>query len=454
MANRRVVIVTAIVLVAAAMGIQASEHFGGGAGGGGMQGGGAGMRSSGGGGGMRPSGGGAYHPAPVQAARQPMVINMGRPSSGYNRNFPSHGNFQPAPRANPSPLARPSWGHVDWSQGAGFGQSGSAARPDQVRQTQASSWSSRAPYGTFHPSAGMRMASVQHHHPYTLGYVRHKLRKLGVTSEPSLITDRSEIIHTDSAHSTITYPTQGPRGAVLSSHQFDPRGAADAARVRTQMALVNDPGWRANVESYNGIENRAGHYYWHQDHGFNYCHYLDDSGYHWYGWYMDDGFFWTRDFDGRWWWYDQADMRWDFYNADYWWWQDPDHVGDLYCYNDGDYIPVNSAQDQIVVSQPDSSDYQVFTSPDGSRTVKLVAGGADAFLYDNSNPPAFDPVYMASGVQSVEFSDTSDGRPLEIVLKLDDGSFDLFDAQGQAYGPGNNDSDAASYNQNPDPANP
>src|ERR1700722_9307235 len=110
MANRRVVLVTAILLVAAAMGIQASEHFGGGGGGA--------MRSSGGGGGaMRPRGGGGYHPAPD--ARQPLGINMGRPSSGYHQNFPS------TPRANPSPLARPSWGHVDWSQGAGFGQSGS-----------------------------------------------------------------------------------------------------------------------------------------------------------------------------------------------------------------------------------------------------------------------------------------------------------------------------------------
>ncbi|HTA17318.1 MAG TPA: hypothetical protein VK786_06205, partial [bacterium] len=411
MANRRVVIVTAIVLVAAAMGIQASEHFGGG---------------GGGGGGMRSSGGGAFHTAPNQAARQPMIINMGRPSSGYNHNFPSQRNSLSTstitPKAQPSFWARPSWGHVDWSSGAGFGQSGSAARPDQSRPAGPSTWSSRAPYGTFHPAAGVRMASVQHHHPYALGYVRHKLRKLGVSSEPSLITDRSEIIHTDGAHSRITYPTQGPQGAALSGHEFDPRGAADEGRMRTQMALVEDPGWRANVESYNGFENRAGQYYWHRDHGFNYCHYLDASGYHWYGWYMDDGFFWTRDFDGRWWWYDQAESRWDFYNDNYWWWQDPNHVGDLYCYNDGDYIPVNSAEDQIVVSQPDTSDYQVFTSPDGSRTVKLVAGGADAFLYDNSSQPAFDPVYLASGVQSVEFSDTSNGRPLEIVLKLDDGS--------------------------------
>jgi hypothetical protein len=295
------------------------------------------------------------------------------------------------------------------------------------------------------------MAVARHHHPYTQGYVRHELSVLGVTAEPNLITDRSEMLHTDAAHSTIRYPTKGPKGAALSTRRLNPAQASDAALVRTHMAVVDDPGWRANAESYNNIENRSGHYYWHQDNGFNYCHYLDASGYQWYGWYLGDGFFWTRDFNGRWWWYDQADARWDFYNNNFWWWQDPDHVGDLYCYNQGDYIPVNSAEDQIVVSQPDTTDYQVFTSPDGTREVKLVAGGADAFLYDTAVPPSFDPVYLASGVQSVQFSDTSNGRPLEIVLRLDDGSFDLFDAQGQAYGPGNNDSDAANYESGSDP---
>ncbi len=73
---------------------------------------------------------------------------------------------------------------------------------------------------------------------------------------------------------------------------------------------------------------------------------------------------------------------------------------------------------------------------------------------DTGNPPAFDPIYLASGVESVEFSDTSNGRPLEIVLKLDDGSFDVFDDQGQAYGPGQYDSEAAGFDNGAAPANP
>ena len=74
-----------------------------------------------------------------------------------------------------------------------------------------------------------------------------------------------------------------------------------------------------------------------------------------------------------------------------------------------------------------------FKSPDGSRLVKLVQSDGDAFLYDTAAIPSFDPIYLASGVQSVQFSDTSNGRPLEIILKLNDGSFDMFGTDGHPY---------------------
>jgi hypothetical protein len=63
----------------------------------------------------------------------------------------------------------------------------------------------------------------------------------------------------------------------------------------------------------------------------------------------------------------------------------------------------------------------------------VVQSDGDAFLYDAAAVPTFDPIYLASGVQSVQYSDVNNGRPLEIVLKLNDGSFDLFDAQGNSY---------------------
>lgn len=366
----------------------------------------------------------ASAPAPE---RQPMVINMTRSSSGgHNRNFPSQ---EPA-AAKPAP--RPSWGQ-------GYQPSAvPQARPGRDRvshgmRTEPSRPAPAAPQAVGdHDHAGQHNAIVPHRHPYTVGYVRQKLQKLGVKTEPAYISDRAEIIHTDLRHSTIAFPSKGPDDHALNAKLIRPRGD-DAVRVREHMGLVSRPDWRERVEAHERDETRPGRYYWHKDSAFNYCHYLDDSGYHWYGWYLGPQFFWTRNFSGRWWWYDVDFDRWSFYNDNFWWWQDPYHVGDLYCYNDGAYIPVNSQEDQIVVTQAAPAELKSFKSPDGTRTVKLLPGSEDAFLYDTDGVTSFNPVYLASGVERVEFSNTANGRPLEIVLKLNDGSFDLFDGDGHPF---------------------
>jgi len=347
----------------------------------------------------------------AEEKRAPLVINISHGSSGgHNRNYPA----QKAAQAKP----KPSWGQV--------------SRPAEPSTgSQAPARAERQPVSAF-AAKGQRAANAAHHHPYAQGYVRKKLQKLGVATEPLFITDRAEIIHTDRRHSSIALPAKGADGRALKGTVIRPRGDT-ALLVRSQMAMVSAPSWRANAEARRASEDHPGRYYWHQDQGFDYCHYQDDSGYDWYGWYMGDQFFWTRDFNGRWWWYDADSDRWNFYNDGYWWWQDPNHVGDLYCYSDEGYIPANSQEDQVVMTQPVETDLQVSASPDGTRTVKVLAGSDDAFLYDTANPPSFDPIYLASGVQRVEFSDPGNGRPLEIVLKLDDGSFDLFDGDGHPF---------------------
>jgi hypothetical protein len=253
---------------------------------------------------------------------------------------------------------------------------------------------------------------------------------------------------TDKTHSTIRFPQKGADHQAITAAAVSPRHFNDDV-VRNNMKLVNSGEWQARINGFNSTENQPGHYYWHNDDGINYCHYLDASGYHWYGWYVGSQYFWTRNFNGRWWWYDSDFNRWCFWNNDFWWWQDPNHVGDLYCYNNDTYIPCNSAEDQVVVTAPADSSMQTITSPDGTRLVKLDQQTQDAFLYDTANPPGFDPVYLASGVESVEFSDASNGRPMEIILKLNDGSFDLFDEQGNSYNPGELDADEAKQGDAP-----
>ncbi|HTA77002.1 MAG TPA: hypothetical protein VK791_07590 [bacterium] len=380
--------------------------------------------------------------ASTVSAYKPVVINMSHGSSGgHNRNFPVQQTQQVhAPQNNNQPAhQQPSYGQLHWNNQV-------ATRPALHTNVQNGvvGQAFQRPKVQNYNRAGVRASVAVHHHSYVQGYVRKKLQKIGVSAEPNLITDRAEIIHTDRAHSIIKYPQKGPDHLAITASIVSPRHFNDAI-VRDHMTIADSPEWQARADRFNMTENQVGHHYWHNDGGITYCHYLDASGYHWYGWYLGDQYFWTRNFNGRWWWYDSDFDRWCFWNNGFWWWQDPYHVADLYCYNDNNYIPCNSADDQVVVTSPDTnSNLQSYTSPDGTKLVKVDPDTQDAFLYDTANPPAFDPVYLASGVQSVQFSDTSNGRPMEIILKLNDGSFDMFDAQGNAYGPGANDADQAS----------
>jgi len=357
------------------------------------------------GGGNRGGGGSSAHmsSAPMRSApaRQPMVIHM-------NRSRPVG--------------QQPSYGNVQWNHTAQTRTRSAvpAQRVQATRQLNAK------------PVAGVRVANVVHHHAYTQGYVRKSLSKIGVKTEPSHITERSEMVTSDRAHSMIHYPTTGPkgeaiRGSLVNARQFN------SPAVRAQMSLVNRPTFSQQIGRFNASENVNGRTYWHSGDGFNYAHYVDNSGHHWYGFYSGNQYFWTQNYAGRWWWYDTGFNRWCFYNNNYWWWQDPYHLGDLYCYDDDSYIPANSADDQIVVNGNESANESVYKSPDGSRVVKLVQNDGDAFLYDTAAVPTFDPIYLASGVQNVQFSNVNNGRPLEIILTLNDGSFDLFGADGKSY---------------------
>jgi hypothetical protein len=337
------------------------------------------------------------------SARQPMTIHMNHTSSS--------GSFR---------AGQPSYGQIHWNHTTSQRSAVPAQRVQATRQ-----------FNTAHV-AGVRNANVIHHHAYQQGYIRQKLSKIGVKSEPSHITDRSEMITTDRAHSAINYPRTGPkgeaiRGTLVSARQFNNPG------VRAQMSVVNGAAFTAQIGRENASETQRGQTYWHNGNGFNYAHYIDNSGYHWYGFYSGNQYFWTRNYAGRWWWYDSGFNRWCFYNNNYWWWQDPYHVGDLYCYDDNDYVDANSADDQIVVTGAEEANETTYSSPDGTRMVKVVQSDGDAFLYDAAAVPSFDPIYLASGVQSIQYSDASNGRPLEIVVKLNDGSFDIFDAQGNPY---------------------
>jgi hypothetical protein len=275
----------------------------------------------------------------------------------------------------------------------------------------------------------LRSSAPHQHHPYQPGYVRKKLQKLGVAKVPYPLTNRSQLLDDDRAHSIIRAPRKGPDRRPLTATALSPRTYNDNL-VRAQMSLIDQDSWRKTINQLNLSETQPNRYYWHKSKSFNYCHYLDASGSQWYGWYAGDNYFWTRCYGDLWWWYDSDFNRWCFWNEGWWWWQDPYHVGDLYFYNGDQYIACNSANDQVEVTTAGVPNPVVTFSPDRTRQVKIFGNGQDAFLYDTAVPPSFNPIYLASKVQKVEFVDPGDGGPYEIDLTLEDGTLNYFDLQG------------------------
>ena len=373
---------------------------------------------------VRNNGGGAVAP--------PAQINLSRPL--FHNNPVESENARPA-RQNQ--YVRPPVAPVQGNSGTFQAQQ---VNPDHFSNGEARHSHFQSNSGTFQdhqvnpnqfiaasPSSGN---VVHHHHPFTQGYVRKKLQKLGVSQIPQYISDRSHILDADKRHSEMTYPKKGPDQAPLRVSAIPARDF-NQPTVRDHMKFLRDSGFMDQVKTLNHSENKVNHYYWHQDsdHGYTYCHYTDQWGYHWYGWYLSDGFFWTRYYNHRWWFYDQDKARWCFWDNGFWWWQDPYHVADLYLYNNAQYIPCDSAKDAVVTTVQTGND-TVYSSPDGTRMVKIMGDSGDAFLFDTAIPASFNPLYLASQVTGVKFSNTNDGQPLEIMLTLSDGTFDFFDNQG------------------------
>ena len=87
-------------------------------------------------------------------------------------------------------------------------------------------------------------------------------------------------------------------------------------------------------------------------------------------------------------------------------------MGDLYCYNNDNYIPCNSAEDQVVVTRlrppiPTSMISPARRHP-RRKTLRRQRG---RFPIRYGQPATFDPVYLASGVKSVQLFGRAERPP-------------------------------------------
>jgi hypothetical protein len=185
-------------------------------------------------------------------------------------------------------------------------------------------------------------------------------------------------------------------------------------------------------------ETQPGRYYWHNDGGMRYCHYYW-GGAHWYGFYHGQNFYWTRYYGNRWWWYDGGAARWNFWWDGYWWWGSP---GAYYVYVDNGYYPYDEAAGAVTVQNaevhpapakmPAPGDGAVFPSPDGRRQVQIYGADAQAFLYDKSDAAPTFIKFLGKGADKVRFNGGSDGKPVQILIEFKDGTFAVYDEDGNS----------------------
>lgn len=264
-----------------------------------------------------------------------------------------------------------------------------------------------------------------------------RAEELGVRQlPPDMGKDR--ILRVDRKRSVVNLPSTGPDGQAFKAKTWK---NVNQVTVKNHMRTVESTTIINQINIYNTKETKRNEYYWHTDNGLRYCHYNDNWGQHWYGWSIGVNFFWTRYYSNNWWWYDSAYDRWCYWHNGWWWWRDPVNVRVVYIYDNDHYTPA-TASEEPTVTAPSADNTVVekapgvmtYRSKDYTRMVRVVAEGHDAFLYDTAKPPAFRPVFLQTDVKEVRFSDAANGKPLQIMLTLNDGSFELFDAEGNPSG--------------------
>jgi hypothetical protein len=193
-------------------------------------------------------------------------------------------------------------------------------------------------------------------------------------------------------------------------------------------------GWNSNDHGYG----------WYEWNGYRTCHHYDSFGYHWWGFYIGDAYFWTRYANDRYWWYDPYYNRWVYLHDGRWWWQDPVTPTVVYVIIDNNYyryqdnggtIITRPDQTQPVVTPPaepnvpstPAPDQDTMYSLDGTRSVQILGAAKEAYLYDltatDSNGAAAGGRWLASGVKSAKFvyddKHESDGSTTQVIRQIE-----------------------------------
>jgi hypothetical protein len=248
----------------------------------------------------------------------------------------------------------------------------------------------------------------------------------------------------------VELPRSGPDHHPLTQSPLTGRNHRIIAPGGANLSAIRDESFRNSVRNTDrGWDLSDRGYHWQQWNGNWACHRYDGR-FHWWGFYMGSAYFWTIDWYDNYWWYDPYCHRWCYLYNDAWWWQDPANMQTAYLYQDGDYYQYDDAPGGEVVLNADQTPpvdappaddatqppadpvAKVLYSPDGTRAVQITRDNADAYLYDTADPPAFNDVWLGSGVTDVRFRMDGQNQLIQILTIMGDDRFNVFDKNGNS----------------------
>ena len=268
----------------------------------------------------------------------------------------------------------------------------------------------------------------------------------GERQEPARVHSPHVVVKMRQVAVPMPRPVQDARHLVRDERRAeypkrDDHGVAivkEASRVPPEHGMIlGNSALLGTIVGLAAVETQRDHYYWHTDNGVRYAHYYDAHGTHWYWFYHGTTCYWTRYYENRWWWHDDHFNRWVYFADDHWWWQAPNGVSYVYVdnnyypYEQGGVVTVKNAELQAPPStNPAPNEGRGTASPDDRRMVQIFGEANEAFLYDQSSGKPVFLRYLGQDVDKVRFSGGTSGRALQILLDFKDGSFAMFDADG------------------------
>ena len=235
----------------------------------------------------------------------------------------------------------------------------------------------------------------------------------------------------DHGHAVNQKPLQDDHGRTIAPDR-DRVGRIDKGDFHKDIHGVQD--------HWNGRDHD---YHWHDWNGWRVCHHYDEFGFHWWGFYIGDIYFWTRFYNDGYWWYDPYWHRWVWLRDGQWWWQDG--AGVIYLYTGGVYYQYGQGDGGVVMTpdptppvdvppgDPAPVNQTTVYSQDGAHSIQIIGDNKDAYLYNltvaDPNSPAAQGKWLAAGVTGVRF--VEDGVALTVTDADGNTSSLVFDLDGE-----------------------